>query len=49
MVLAAQLVLVTPAVCVRPLRVSGRNIIFALVLVQLMIMPDVLIVEATGR
>lgn len=46
MVLAAQLVLVTlAAYAFARLRFPGRDIAFALVLVQLMVMPDVLIVE----
>jgi sn-glycerol 3-phosphate transport system permease protein len=46
MVLAAQLVLVTlAAYAFARYRFPGRNIVFALVLVQLMIMPDVLVVE----
>ncbi|HZQ62601.1 MAG TPA: carbohydrate ABC transporter permease [Casimicrobiaceae bacterium] len=46
MVLAAQLVLVTlAAYAFARYRFPGRNVLFALVLVQLMIMPDVLIVE----
>ncbi len=46
MVLAAQLVLVTlAAYAFARLEFPGRNVLFALVLVQLMIMPDVLIVE----
>lgn len=46
MVLAAQLVLVTlAAYAFARFEFPGRNILFALVLVQLMIMPDVLIVE----
>jgi sn-glycerol 3-phosphate transport system permease protein len=46
MVLAAQLVLVTlAAYAFARFDFPGRNIAFALVLVQLMIMPDVLIVE----
>jgi sn-glycerol 3-phosphate transport system permease protein len=46
MVLAAQLVLVTlAAYAFARFDFPGRNILFALVLVQLMIMPDVLIVE----
>src|SRR5689334_32854 len=45
-VLAAQLVLVTlAAYAFARFRFPGRGILFALVLVQLMIMPDVLIVE----
>ena len=46
MVLAAQLVLVTlAAYAFARFRFPGRDVMFALVLVQLMIMPDVLIVE----
>ena len=46
MVLAAQLVLVTlAAYAFARFRFPGRDVLFALVLVQLMIMPDVLIVE----
>ena len=46
MVLAAQLVLVTlAAYSFARFTFPGRNVLFALVLVQLMIMPDVLIVE----
>jgi len=46
MVLAAQLVLVTlAAYAFARFRFPGRNVLFALVLVQLMVMPDVLIVE----
>jgi sn-glycerol 3-phosphate transport system permease protein len=46
MVLAAQLVLVTlAAYAFARFEFPGRNMLFALVLVQLMIMPDVLIVE----
>ena len=46
MVLAAQLVLVTlAAYAFARFDFPGRNVLFALVLVQLMIMPDVLIVE----
>jgi sn-glycerol 3-phosphate transport system permease protein len=46
MVLAAQLVLVTlAAYAFARFEFPGRGIVFALVLVQLMIMPDVLIVE----
>jgi sn-glycerol 3-phosphate transport system permease protein len=46
MVLAAQLVLVTlAAYALARFRFPGRGILFALVLVQLMVMPDVLIVE----
>ncbi len=46
MVLAAQLVLVTlAAYAFARFEFPGRDILFALVLVQLMIMPDVLIVE----
>ena len=46
MVLAAQLVLVTlAAYAFARFEFPGRNVLFALVLVQLMIMPDVLIVE----
>jgi len=46
MVLAAQLVLVTlAAYAFARLEFPGRGLLFALVLVQLMIMPDVLIVE----
>jgi sn-glycerol 3-phosphate transport system permease protein len=46
MVLAAQLVLVTlAAYAFARFDFPGRNVAFALVLVQLMIMPDVLIVE----
>ena len=46
MVLAAQLVLVTlAAYAFARFEFPGRGILFALVLVQLMIMPDVLIVE----
>ena len=46
MVLAAQLVLVTlAAYSFARFEFPGRNVLFALVLVQLMIMPDVLIVE----
>jgi sn-glycerol 3-phosphate transport system permease protein len=46
MVLAAQLVLVTlAAYAFARLEFPGRDVMFALVLVQLMIMPDVLIVE----
>ena len=45
-VLAAQLVLVTlAAYAFARFEFPGRNLLFALVLVQLMIMPDVLIVE----
>jgi len=45
-VLAAQLVLVTlAAYAFARFEFPGRNVLFALVLVQLMIMPDVLIVE----
>ncbi len=46
MILAAQLVLCTlAAYAFARFRFPGRNLLFALVLVQLMIMPDVLIVE----
>jgi sn-glycerol 3-phosphate transport system permease protein len=46
MVLGAQLVLVTlAAYAFARFEFPGRNLLFALVLVQLMIMPDVLIVE----
>ena len=46
MVLAAQLVLVTlAAYAFARFEFPGRNLLFALVLVQLMVMPDVLIVE----
>jgi sn-glycerol 3-phosphate transport system permease protein len=46
MILAAQLVLVTlAAYAFARFDFPGRNILFALVLVQLMVMPDVLIVE----
>jgi sn-glycerol 3-phosphate transport system permease protein len=46
MVLAAQLVLVTlAAYAFARLKFPGRDVAFALVLVQLMVMPDVLIVE----
>ncbi|HVE51146.1 MAG TPA: carbohydrate ABC transporter permease [Casimicrobiaceae bacterium] len=46
MVLAAQLVLVTlAAYAFARFEFPGRNLLFALVLVQLMIMPDVLLVE----
>jgi sn-glycerol 3-phosphate transport system permease protein len=46
MVLAAQLVLVTlAAYAFARFRFPGRDVVFALVLVQLMVMPDVLIVE----
>ncbi len=46
MVLAAQLVLVTlAAYAFARFEFPGRNILFALVLVQLMVMPDVLLVE----
>jgi sn-glycerol 3-phosphate transport system permease protein len=46
MVLAAQLVLVTlAAYAFARFEFPGRNLFFALVLVQLMIMPDVLLVE----
>ena len=46
MVLAAQLVLVTlAAYAFARFEFPGRNILFALVLIQLMVMPDVLIVE----
>ena len=46
MVLAAQLVLVTlAAYAFARFSFPGRNVAFALVLVQLMVMPDVLIVE----
>jgi sn-glycerol 3-phosphate transport system permease protein len=46
MVLAAQLVLVTlAAYAFARYRFPGQDVLFALVLVQLMIMPDVLIVE----
>jgi sn-glycerol 3-phosphate transport system permease protein len=46
MVLAAQLVIVTlAAYAFARFEFRGRNVLFALVLVQLMIMPDVLIVE----
>jgi sn-glycerol 3-phosphate transport system permease protein len=46
MILAAQLVLVTlAAYAFARFTFPGRNVMFALVLVQLMIMPDVLIVE----
>jgi len=46
MVLAAQLVLVTlAAYAFARFDFPGRNIVFGLVLVQLMVMPDVLIVE----
>ena len=46
MVLCAQLVLVTlAAYAFARFEFPGRNVLFALVLVQLMVMPDVLIVE----
>ncbi|MGH8799306.1 MAG: carbohydrate ABC transporter permease, partial [Casimicrobiaceae bacterium] len=46
MVLAAQLVLCTlAAYAFARFEFPGRNVLFALVLVQLMVMPDVLIVE----
>ena len=46
MVLAAQLVLVTlAAYAFARFEFPGRDVLFALVLVQLMVMPDVLIVE----
>jgi sn-glycerol 3-phosphate transport system permease protein len=46
MVLAAQLVLVTlAAYAFARFEFPGRNVLFALVLVQLMVMPDVLLVE----
>jgi len=46
MVLAAQMVLVTlAAYAFARFEFPGRNVLFALVLVQLMVMPDVLIVE----
>jgi len=46
MVLAAQLVLTTlAAYAFARFAFPGRNVLFALVLVQLMVMPDVLIVE----
>ncbi len=46
MVLAAQLVLTTlAAYAFARFQFPGRNVLFALVLVQLMVMPDVLIVE----
>jgi sn-glycerol 3-phosphate transport system permease protein len=46
MVLAGQLVLVTlAAYAFARFEFPGRNVLFALVLVQLMVMPDVLIVE----
>jgi sn-glycerol 3-phosphate transport system permease protein len=46
MVLAAQLVLVTlAAYAFARFEFPGRNLLFALVLVQLMVMPDVLLVE----
>ncbi|MBZ0171011.1 MAG: carbohydrate ABC transporter permease, partial [Phycisphaerales bacterium] len=46
MVLAAQLVLVTlAAYAFARFEFPGRNLLFSLVLVQLMIMPDVLLVE----
>jgi sn-glycerol 3-phosphate transport system permease protein len=46
MILAAQLVLVTlAAYAFARFEFPGRNLLFALVLVQLMIMPDVLLVE----
>jgi sn-glycerol 3-phosphate transport system permease protein len=46
MVLAAQLVLTTlAAYAFARFEFPGRNVLFALVLVQLMVMPDVLIVE----
>jgi len=46
MILAAQLVLVTlAAYAFARFEFRGRNVLFALVLVQLMVMPDVLIVE----
>jgi sn-glycerol 3-phosphate transport system permease protein len=46
MVLGAQLVLVTlAAYAFARFEFPGRNVLFALVLVQLMVMPDVLIVE----
>jgi sn-glycerol 3-phosphate transport system permease protein len=46
MVLAAQLVLVTlAAYAFARFEFPGRNLMFALVLVQLMVMPDVLLVE----
>ena len=45
-VLAAQLILVTTAAyAFARFEFPGRNVLFALVLVQLMVMPDVLIVE----
>ena len=50
MVLAAQLVLVTlAAYAFARFRFPGRDVVFALVLVQLMVMPDVLIVRTTAR
>ena len=46
MILAAQLVLVTlAAYAFARFEFPGRGVLFALVLVQLMVMPDVLIVE----
>ena len=46
MILAVQLVSGNDGgLCVRPLRVPGQELAFALVLVQLMIMPDILLVE----
>jgi len=46
MVLAAQLILITAAAyAFARFEFPGRNLLFALVLVQLMVMPDVLIVE----
>jgi sn-glycerol 3-phosphate transport system permease protein len=46
MILAAQLVLVTlAAYAFARFEFPGRNLLFALVLVQLMVMPDVLLVE----
>ena len=46
MILAAQLVLVTlAAYAFARFEFPGRNVLFALVLVQLMVMPDVLLVE----
>jgi len=46
MVLAAQLVLTTlAAYALARFEFPGRNVLFALILVQLMVMPDVLIVE----
>jgi sn-glycerol 3-phosphate transport system permease protein len=46
MVLAAQLVLCTLGrLCLCALCLSGKQVLFALVLVQLMVMPDILLVE----